>query len=138
MKCNFLLCASFMLSLGITSCKVSEKQNVSDEPVKVVIIQPDTAIVEEEQAVEIKLYKGERTRHFKLIHTKLEVSFDWENQYLHGKATLILEPYFYSQSNIILDAKGFNIHEIELVTGDNSEKLNYVYDGNKMNIDLAP
>ena len=137
MKVNFLLCAGFMLSLGVYSCKVAEKQNVSEEPVEVVIIPTDTANVEEEQAVEIKLYKGERTRHFKLIHTKLELSFDWENQYLHGKATLILEPYFYSQSNIILDAKGFNIHEIELVIGDNSEKLNYVYDGNKLNIDLA-
>ena len=132
MKVNFLLCAGLMLSLGFFSCKVSEKQNVSEEPVEVSIIPVDTVFVKEEQAVEIKLYKGERTRHFKLIHTKLEISFDWENQYLHGKATLIIEPYFYSQSNIILDAKGFNIHEIELVTGDNIEKLNYVYDGNKI------
>lgn len=137
MKVNCHLCVALLLSLGIFSCKVTEKQNSSEEPVEVVVIQADTAIVEEEQEVEIKLYKGERTRHFKLIHTKLEVSFDWEKQYLHGKATLILEPYFYGQSNMILDAKGFEIHEIELITGDISEKLNYEYDGKKINIDLA-
>lgn len=137
MKVNYILYAGLLLSLGIFSCKVSEKQSVSEEPDEIITVLADTVIVEEEEIVELKIYKGERTRHFKLTHTKLEVNFDWEKQYLHGKATLILEPYFYNQSNIILDAKGFEIHDVTLISGDNSEKLNFVYDGKKINIDLA-
>lgn len=137
MKVNYLLYVSVLISLGIFSCKVSEKQNVSEESDELVTVLTDTVIVEQKEIEALKLYKGERTRHFKLIHTKLEVSFDWEKQYLHGKATLILEPYFYNQSNIVLDAKGFEIHEVALISGDNSEKLNYTYDGKKINIDLA-
>lgn len=136
MKVNYLLYVSVLISLGIFSCKVSEKQNVSEESDELVTVLTDTVIVEQKEIEALKLYKGERTRHFKLIHTKLEVSFDWEKQYLHGKATLILEPYFYNQSNIVLDAKGFEIHEVALISGDNSEKLNYTYDGKKINIDL--
>src|SRR5690606_366703 len=45
-------------------------------------------------------YHAEETKLFDLIHTKLEVSFDWENQYLNGVATLELIPHFYPQSEL--------------------------------------
>ncbi|MCK5371991.1 MAG: M1 family peptidase, partial [Cyclobacteriaceae bacterium] len=137
MRVNNLLCAGLLLSFGVFSCKVSETQNVSQEPGEVAAVAPiDTGVSEMEEAVEALEYKSERTRHFKLIHTKLEVSFDWGKQYLFGEAALILEPYFYNQSSLILDAKGFEIHEIYLITGDKKEKLNYTYDGEKITIEL--
>ena len=136
MRVNNLLCAGLLLSFGVFSCKVSETQSVSQEPDEVAVAPIDTGVSEKEEAVEALLYKSERTRHFKLIHTKLEVSFDWGKQYLFGKAALILEPYFYNQSSLILDAKGFDIHEIYLITGDKKEKLNYTYDGEKITIEL--
>lgn len=137
MKINYLPYTGLLFFLGVCSCKVSEQQSVSEEPAEAVTVLEDSTFVEEEDNIELKLYKSERTRHFKLKHTKLEVSFDWEKQYLYGRATLTLEPYFYSQSNIILDAKAFEIHEINLVSGDNVVGLNFTYDGNKINIDLG-
>jgi aminopeptidase N len=72
-------------------------------------------------------YRAERTKLHDLIHTKLQVSFDWEKQHLHGIATLDLRPYFYPQSELILDAKGFDIHEISMLVGDKKVNLNYDY-----------
>lgn len=140
MKVRNFLFAGVLVSIGFSSCKVSEKHIVDTGSDQLETVQADSStskIIYEEKVQEYKLYKGERTRHFKLIHTKLDVSFDWQRQYLHGKANLILKPYFYDQSNIILDAKGFEIHGVSIISGDNSEKLNYNYDGKKLNIELA-
>ncbi|HEY4798171.1 MAG TPA: peptidase M1, partial [Bacteroidia bacterium] len=55
------------------------------------------------------------TRAIDIVHTKLEVSFDWAMQYLFGKATITLKPYFYPTKQITLDAKGFEVKEVSLV-----------------------
>jgi len=81
-------------------------------------------------------YNPERTRHFKLKHTKLEVSFNWEKQHLNGIATLTMQPYFFPQDSVILDAKGFDLHEIVLVDKI-SRSLSYTYDGNQIRIGLG-
>ncbi len=80
-------------------------------------------------------YNPERTRHFKLKHTKLEVSFNWQKQHLNGIATLTMQPYFFPQDSVILDAKGFDLHEIHL-TGKINQPLGYSYDGNQIRIGL--
>ncbi len=72
-------------------------------------------------------YQPSRQRVHDLIHTKLEVSFDWEKQYLNGLATLTLKPYFYNQQFVELDAKGFVIHSVNLIQGESSKKLSYTY-----------
>ena len=38
----------------------------------------------------IKDYRATRSRTFDLLHTKLDLRFDWEKQYVLGKATLKL------------------------------------------------
>ena len=129
--------AGLFISFLIVSCKVSETQKVSEVREEVIVSESDTVTADVEEKVQLALYKGERTRQFKLIHTKLEVSFDWEKQWLHGKALLIVEPYFYEQSSIILDAKGFVIHEVALIEGEKRIALNYDYDLKKLIIDLG-
>lgn len=71
-----------------------------------------------------------------LLHTKLEVSFDWENHYLFGKATLTFKPYFYPSNTLILDAKGFDIHQVALVSKSGNKDLKYDYDSMKLEIAL--
>lgn len=138
MKAYNYLIVGVSLLIGLFSCKVSEKTGTPPPTDTTEVAQIDSIPAPDEQEIiEIKLYRGEQTRHFKLHHTMLEVSFDWEKQYLIGEAILILEPYFYSQSNLILDAKGFDIHEIALLEGDNYKMLDYLYDGKKLNIDLV-
>jgi aminopeptidase N len=80
-------------------------------------------------------YNPEVSRKFDLQHTKLEVSFDWTKQHLLGIATLTMNPLFYPQDEIILDAKGFDIHSIELLETKNTV-LKYDYDKRKLKIKL--
>lgn len=71
-----------------------------------------------------------------LIHTALEVSFDWQKHYLFGKAKITAKPYYYSTDSLILDAKGFDIHEISIIRGNEKSGLTYTYDGKLLNIKL--
>ena len=61
-----------------------------------------------------EIYNESRKRLNDLIHTDLSVRFNWEKQYLLGKAELTLKPYFHSTNKLSLDAKGFDIHSVEL------------------------
>jgi aminopeptidase N len=82
-------------------------------------------------------YRASATSESDLLHTKLEVSFDYEQQYLNGKATLTLKPHFYPQSQLVLDAKGFNINTVAIVKSDNSlQQANFTYDSLELKIDL--
>ena len=81
-------------------------------------------------------YRAAETLLHDIIHTRLEVRFDWEKQYLHGLATLELRPYFYPQSQLLLDAKGFDVHAVNLVKGARKPPLEYTYDGEELLIDL--
>ena len=82
-------------------------------------------------------YNPERTRKHDLLHTKLEVSFDFPKRYLNGTATLTLKPYFYPQNTLDLDAKGFDIKSVELVKGTVRTPLPYKYDDRRvLNISL--
>ena len=81
-------------------------------------------------------YQPSRSRLQDLIHTKLEVRFNMEKSELIGKATLTLKPYFFPSSKLELDAKGFEIKEVALVTGQNKTKLNYTYAKNLIDIQL--
>ncbi len=86
--------------------------------------------------VEPSVYQAEETKFFRLIHTKLEVSFDWEQRYLHGTATIQLKPYFYPQTLLHLDAKGFDIHQVSLIDSGGRAPLEYSYDDKVLSIKL--
>jgi aminopeptidase N len=86
-------------------------------------------------------YRASKPRRHDLLHTKLEVRFDWQKKHLLGKATLLLRPYFYPQDSIVLDAKGFDIHSIKIITSNGTqefeEALKYTYDQRQINIKLG-
>lgn len=112
-KCSFylgLLC--FCLFFILSSCK-NYKTLSSRSAVNL-----DTVVVRasEKQGV----YHGSRPRLNDLLHTRLEVRFDWEKQYLYGKATLSIKPYFYPQSTLDLDAKGFNLNRVSILKKNSS------------------
>lgn len=82
-------------------------------------------------------YQPSRERQFDLLHTQLDVRFDWAKTHLLGVATLTLKPYFFPQKNLVLDAKGFEVHKVGIVRGPVKYELKYDYDGAKLNIDLG-
>jgi aminopeptidase N len=44
-----------------------------------------------------------------ILHTRLDLRFDWLRQHLLGSAQIRFKPYFYPQNTLELDAKGFDI-----------------------------
>ena len=78
------------------------------------------------------LYNPSATRLSDIVHTNLSVRFDWEKQYLHGTAEITAKPYFRSTNELILDAKGFDIHHVKMGELD----LNYQYEDDKLVIRL--
>ncbi|MFM6925238.1 MAG: M1 family metallopeptidase [Ferruginibacter sp.] len=71
-----------------------------------------------------------------LVHTKLDVKFDYAKAYLYGKAWITLKPHFYSTDSLLLDAKGMDIKEVSLMKGTSKLKLKYDYDGMQLRITL--
>ena len=49
-----------------------------------------------------------------LVHTKLDVRFDYSKSYLYGKAWITLKPHFYPTDSLALDAKGMDIKELSI------------------------
>ncbi|MGZ5135035.1 MAG: M1 family aminopeptidase [Flavitalea sp.] len=64
-----------------------------------------------------------------LVHTKLDVRFDYDKAYMYGKAWITLKPHFYSTDSLSLDAKGMEIKKVALVKGNSMNSLKYEYDG---------
>ncbi|RIW18794.1 M1 family peptidase [Algoriphagus lacus] len=90
----------------------------------------------QEKEAEIEAYQPSARRDFDLIHTDLDLSFDWSNQAVLGKARLTLKPFFYPQKELILDAKDYEVGAIHLVKGENLTKLSYRYDEKQLRIYL--
>ena len=71
-----------------------------------------------------------------LVHTKLEVKFDFEKAWMYGKAWITLKPHFYATDTLTLDAKGMDIKEIAIIKGLSKFVLQYTYDSLQLFIKL--
>ncbi len=120
--------------LFLAACSNQKNTTVSDIPE----LNDDEITVLDEILVTPKkeIYNPSERIINDLIHTKLEVSFDWENQHLLGKATLTLKPYFYPTDSLILDAKGFDLQTVELVQPGINQPVDFDYDGKQIKIVL--
>ena len=64
-----------------------------------------------------KIYRESYSKINDLIHTKLEVKFDYAKSWMYGKAWISLKPHFYSTDSLTLDAKGMEIKEVAMIKG---------------------
>ena len=83
-----------------------------------------------------KIYRATATKYDDLINTKLDVKFDYNKSYMYGKAWITLKPHFYPTDTLELDAKGMDIHKIEMVASGKNVPLKYDYDGMTLRIQL--
>jgi aminopeptidase N len=83
-----------------------------------------------------KQYRETATKVNDLVHTKLDVKFDYDNAYLNGKAWITLKPHFYPTDSLTLDAKGMTIHKVEIMKGSKRQPLVNQYDGWELKIQL--
>lgn len=145
------------LTFLVISCSTSAKvNNASDDqsPTAISDVEMDPSLMVEERQLdtmyvsapaiekpelqeptfEPEPYNESAERDNDLLHTKLDLRFDWENEEVIGKAELELKPYFYPVSSVTLDAKGFEINDIKL-KGKNTS-LTYDYNDEQLVIQL--
>jgi len=82
-------------------------------------------------------YRASVTKSFDLIHTKLDVSFDWDKHYLMGEATITMKPHFYPAAKIYLDARGMEIKRVASINNKDTLNLNYSYGNDTITINLG-
>ena len=117
------------LSLLLGACSILQNNTQS--------IEIDEIILEPNSNTERSYYHEAPKRVNDLLHTQLDVSFDWDNKHLFGKALLDFKPYFKAQNTLILDAKGFDLHQIALINQNGEKKdLTYKYDSLQIFIEL--
>lgn len=80
-------------------------------------------------------YNASHTFEVDLIHTKVEIAFDWAQKRANAKATLTMRPWFYATDKVTLDAKNF---DIKSVTFDGkTEELKRDYNNEQLTIYLG-
>ena len=90
----------------------------------------------ENQSDQSAIFRAEAERINNLVHTKLDLKFDYAKEHVLGEAWVTLKPHFYETSTVTLDAKAMLIHEIALINGTTKKKLNYKYDDSQLIIEL--
>lgn len=89
---------------------------------------------EQETAGQGLPYRSSATRKFDVLHTDLDLAFDWKNQTVIGQASLIIKPYFHDQKTLVLDAQDFEIGSIQLAEKSGPKKLDFQYDQKQVSI----
>ncbi len=84
-----------------------------------------------------KIYRGSYPRINDLVHTKLNVRFNYDKAQMNGEAWITLKPHFYSTDSLSLDAKQMEIDRVALVKGNSLTDLKYDYDGWHLRIKLS-
>lgn len=141
---TFLLLLSYVLLFIGAACsptgKLSQGGKTSNNKEKVDL---DTLFVEAEKPFGLKSpdeyvrepYNPSHKRENDLLHTRLELSFDFQREMVIGKAMLDFKPFFRPVRTLTLDAKDFNIRKIAFA-GENTP-LQYTYDGQQIVINLG-
>lgn len=84
----------------------------------------------------LETYRAEAEKINDLVHTKLDLKFDYEKEQVNGEAWITLKPHFYSTGKLTLDAKAMLIHDVQLVKGSAKSKLNFTNNELQLFIDL--
>lgn len=112
---------------------------VACHPTKPTVTNPiviKTDSVKVDTNITVLPYQATPKKSWDLIHTKLDVSFDWTNCFLLGKATISMKPHFYASNLVDIDAVGFTLNDVSIINGNIKTLLKYSYDGKVMHVNL--
>ena len=123
MRTKYIFCCCLSAAFYFISCSTPKMVNL--DPVTISENTPGSNI-----------YRGSYTQVIDIINTRLDLSFSWDSAYVYGKATIQARPYFYASDQITLDANGFRINTVSLVSKDERQPLRYTYNGKKLDIKL--
>ncbi len=146
---NSLFLLGLVATLFSTACNTS-KPSLADKPVAVEIrdldtmtITPETngviddlegLLAEAEIPNELPVYRAAYHRTHDLLHTRLDLRFNWAEEQVIGTATLQLSPIFHPSQEVVLDAKGFEFKSIKTAEG---QDLKYTYGGEKQQVSIT-
>ncbi len=123
-----LLLAILVLFTGaFTSCK--SRKPVGENEVREL---PEVAVRPE--STEAAGYRASYTIRHDLLHTDLDVRFDWDKQELLGKAVLTLLPHWYPTNTLYLNAQGMEIHRVALLNGTDTINQEYTYNNDTITL----
>ena len=136
-----------LMGAGFFSCKsnsiVQNPQDIQEETVNVPVnwTSSENNLKEIEQIqlkkeFEIESYRASQPRAFDIIHTTLDLAFDYQNQTVIGKAELLIKPFKYPQKTLFLNAQDFEVDEIIYTRGKEKKSLDSSYDGQELTINL--
>jgi aminopeptidase N len=83
-----------------------------------------------------KIYRASATKINDLVHTKLDLKFDYSKAWVYGNAWITLHPHFYPTDTLTLDAKAMAIQNVAIVKNGRQAPLSYKYDSMKLRIRL--
>jgi aminopeptidase N len=75
----------------------------------------------------MKIYRETPPRINDLVHTRLDVRFDYKKRYMYGKEWVTLRPHFYPTDTLRLDAKGMDLKNISVVKNGRNIPLKFKY-----------
>ncbi|BAU51990.1 M1 family metallopeptidase [Mucilaginibacter gotjawali] len=76
----------------------------------------------------MKIYRATPPKINDLVHTKLDVRFDYKKCFMYGKEWVTLRPHFYPTDTLRLDAKGMDLNNISVVRNGKNYPLKFKYD----------
>lgn len=118
--------------LIVAACGV-HKNNVEELAVTETTPVVEEEIIEEIFTSERPHYNPTETILTDLVHTKLEVNFDWTQSRMNGVATITAKQHFYASNELVLDAKGMVVNSVKMGTGILAHK----YEEDVLTIDLG-
>ncbi len=122
---NKYISALSLLLLLIISCKTSDPGKRSSGN-----------LTEQKNKSATVDYRSSYLKLFDLVHTELELKPDWERQELFGRAGIRLKPHFYPSDSLILNARGMEIHSVEIEHDDEVFSVPFRYENNLICIKL--
>lgn len=132
-----LLLSTIIIILGSCASKKEITYIPSDEDMLMEELL-DTLVITDVAGVADSMpneFRATKTLTYDILHTKLDLRFDWSKRHVIGVADLSIKPYFRPINNVTLDAVGFDIHAVTNATDGKSYV--YQYDGTALNVDLG-
>lgn len=111
---RFIFSNVVLVSAVIIACTSNKKTVANPSPQTPAVVVADTPKVEKNLPPKKEPYRASNPIVCDIVHTKLEVSFDWTYSRLNGKATLSLKPHFYPANMCYLNARGMDLKSVKL------------------------
>jgi len=135
--------SSLLFLFGCKSQKIATQDTTYEGTIDVEERDLDTLVISAPKPDELKapeeiqlpVYRGSFRLENDIVHTALDLKFDWAKEHVLGKATLTVKPWFYPVNQLVLDAKDFDIHKINFA--GQSAPLKYEYDKKILTIILG-